>query len=205
MVIRYPNLPEATMDKLRVLGIAGSIRKGSYNQALLRAAAAEAPENMHIEIYEGLRQIPPYDNDVHEEGDPAVVRTLKELVRAADGLLIATPEYNYGIPGVLKNAIDWVSRPPNPMDGKPTAIMGASISNFGTVRAQMSLRQTFIFTNNRVMARPELMVFNTQQRFSEAGELTDDDTRKFLREFLESFAGWIEENAPRPVMAGSPL
>jgi chromate reductase len=193
------------MDKIRVLGIGGSLRKGSYNQALLRAAVHEAPDNVHIEIYEGLRQIPPYDNDVHEEGDPTIVRHLKELVSAADGLLIVTPEYNYGIPGVLKNAIDWISRPPNPMDGKPTAIMGASISNFGSVRAQMALRQTFVFTNNRVMSRPELMVFNARDRFSESGEITDKDTTKFLREFLQAFSGWIEEQAPRPVMAGSPV
>ncbi len=193
------------MAKVRVLGIAGSIRKGSYNRALLRAALEEVPEQMHIQVYEGLRELPPYDNDVHENGDPAGVRHLKQLIEAADGVLFVTPEYNYNIPGVLKNAIDWASRPENPMDGKPTAIMGASISNFGSVRAQLALRQTLLFTNNRVMARPELMVFNAADRFSESGELTDDSTRHFLREFLGAFQLWIEENAPKRLMAGSPV
>lgn len=192
------------MDKIRVLGIAGSIRRGSYNRALLRAALDEAPKDMHIETYEGLRELPHYDNDVHEAGDPAGVRHLKQLIEAADGLLFVTPEYNYNMPGVLKNAIDWASRPQNPMDGKPTAIMGASISNFGSVRAQLALRQTLLFTNNRVMARPELLVFNAADRFSESGDLTDETTRRFLREFLGAFEQWIQENTPTKLMAGSP-
>jgi chromate reductase len=189
----------------KVLAISGSLRRGSYNSALLRAAKELAPSGMHIEIYEGLREIPPYDNDVHQGGDPSLIRALKASISAADGLLIATPEYNYGIPGVLKNAIDWVSRPENPMDGKPTAIMGASPGNFGTVRAQMSLRQTFLFTNNAVMSRPELLVFGASKRFSESGELTDEDTKKFLREFLQAFDQWIAKNAPKQLMAGSPV
>lgn len=193
------------MEQLRVLGISGSLRKGSYNSALLRAAVAEAPENMRIEVYEGLREIPPFDQDVLDAGMPSVVRHLKEMVSAADGLLIVTPEYNYSIPGALKNAIDWVSRDPNPMDGKPTAIAGASPGNFGTVRGQLALRQSLLFTNNRLMTRPELLVFHAHKRFSESGELTDDGTRSLLREFLESFATWINEYAPKRVMAGSPV
>ncbi len=189
----------------KVLAISGSLRSGSYNTALLRAARETAPAGMHIQIYEGLREIPPYDEDVHAKGDPGIIRALKASIAAADGLLIASPEYNYGIPGVLKNAIDWISRPENPMDGKPTAIMGASTGNFGTVRAQMALRQTFLFTNNAVMSRPELLVFRANTRFSQSGELTDDDTKKFLREFLQSFDHWIARTAPKPVMAGSPV
>lgn len=190
---------------MKVFAISGSLRRGSYNTALLRAAREEAPEGMHIEMYEGLREIPPYDNDRHEAGDPALVRALKASIAAADGLLICSPEYNYSIPGVLKNAIDWISRPENPMDGKPTAIMGASIGNFGTVRAQLALRQSFLFTNNTVMNRPELLVFNAASRFSEDGNLTDQDTRRFLREFLQSFEAFIETNKPARLMAGSPV
>ena len=189
----------------KVLAISGSLRRGSFNSSLLRAAKELAPNGMHIEIYEGLREIPPYDNDVHEKGDPVIIRALKASIAAADGLLIATPEYNYGIPGVLKNAIDWVSRPENPMNGKPTAIMGASPGNFGTVRAQLALRQSFLFTNNAVMSRPELLVFGANKRFSESGKLTDEDTKRFLLEFLQAFEQWIARNAPKPVMAGSPL
>lgn len=189
----------------KVLAISGSLRKGSYNTALLRAATELAPTGMQIQIYEGLREIPPYDVDLHQKGDPGVVRALKASIAAADGLLIASPEYNYSMPGVLKNAIDWVSRPENPMDGKPTAILGASPGNFGTVRAQMALRQTFLFTNNMLMSRPELLVFGANKRFSESGELTDEDTKKFLREFLQSFDAWIAQTAPKPVMAGSPV
>ena len=189
----------------QILAISGSIRRGSYNTGLIRAAREAAPAGMHIELYEGLREIPPYDNDRHEEGDPAVVRALKAAIAASDGLLISTPEYNYSMTGVLKNAIDWVSRPENPMDGKPTAIMGASIGNFGTVRAQMALRQSLLFTNNRVMNRPELLVFNAGTRFSEDGRLTDETTRKLLKEFLDSFSRFVEENAPARRMAGSPV
>lgn len=190
----------------QVLAIPGSLRKGSFNRSLLQAAKELAPPGMSIEIYSGLREIPPYDDDVHESGDPAVVRALKASVAAADGLLIATPEYNYSMPGVLKNAIDWVSRPENPMDGKPTAIIGASPGNFGSVRAQMALRQSFLFTNNKVMSRPELLVFGANKRFSESGELTDRDTRKLLQEFLEAFNQWIATNSSSPrLAAGNPV
>lgn len=131
---------------IRVFGISGSLRKGSYNTALLRAAKELAPEGMQIEIYEGLGAIPPYNEDVREQGWPEPVRELRERIAAADALLVVTPEYNYSIPGVLKNAIDWASRPPNPpMAGKPAAIMGASGGNFGTARAQLHLRQIFTF------------------------------------------------------------
>src|SRR5690606_28963397 len=134
---------------LLVCGIAGSLRQGSYNRALLRAAQELAPPGMEIRVFERLREVPPYDADLEAMGDPEPVRALKQAIAEADALLIATPEYNHGVPGVLKNAIDWASRPPRSsvLSGKPTAIFGASPGVTGTARAQAALRQSFVFTN----------------------------------------------------------
>jgi len=177
---------------LRVLGIAGSLRAGSYNRALLEAARELAPAGMEIEIFAGLREIPPYDQDVDAAGAPEPVAALKRAIAGADALLVATPEYNYSVPGVLKNAIDWASRPAttSPLYGKPTAIMGASSGISGTIRAQLALRQSFLFTNSPTMIKPEVTVPRCADRFDASGRLTDETTRALLRQLVEALPAW---------------
>jgi len=175
---------------LRVLGISGSLRRGSYNTAALRAAQELAPPGMTIETFD-LAPIPLYNDDVRQQGFPPPVEQLRARIKAADALLIVTPEYNYSVPGVLKNAIDWASRPPEqPFDGKPIAIMGASPSALGTARAQYHMRQMFVFLNGLVLTRPEVMIASASTRFDAAGQLTDEATRGFVRSLLESLAAW---------------
>src|SRR5690606_14643975 len=141
---------------IHVLGISGSLRQHSYNTAALRAAMALAPAGMRIEAAD-IATIPLYNEDVRDQGWPAPVERLREQVRAADALLFVTPEYNYSVPGVLKNAIDWVSRPPEqPFAGKPAAVMGASPGRLGTARAQYHLRQSMVFLDVRLLNRPEV-------------------------------------------------
>ena len=178
---------------MNILGISGSLRAGSYNSALLRAARKVAPAGMDIDIYERLRAIPPYDADLDTEAPPEPVVDLRARVWAADGLLIATPEYNYGPPGVLKNAIDWASRPPatSPLKRKPIAIMGAAPGAFGSVRAQLSLRQAFLWTDSVVVGKPELMVFQAGQRFDGDGNLVDPQTRDLLAALLAALAALL--------------
>lgn len=178
---------------MNILGISGSLRAGSYNSALLRAARKVAPAGMDIDIYEGLRAIPPYDADLDTEAPPEPVVDLRARVRAADGLLIATPEYNYGPPGVLKNAIDWASRPPatSPLKRKSVAIMGAAPGAFGSVRAQLSLRQAFLWTDSVVVGKPELMVFQAGQRFDGDGNLVDPQTQDLLAALLAALAALV--------------
>jgi chromate reductase len=177
---------------MNVLGFAGSLRRGSYNRALLRAAVELAPAGMTIEIFD-LAAIPPFDADQDADGArPPAVEELKRRIRSADALLIATPEYNYSTSGVLKNAVDWASRPArgSPLDGKPVALMGASGGDSGTVRAQLSLRHSFVFTNSLVLNRPEVLVRRAQTRFDDKLRLTDEPTRKFVRQLLEALADW---------------
>lgn len=175
---------------IRVLGISGSLRKASYNTGLLRAAAELLPEGMTLELAD-ISAIPLYDQDVNDAGFPKPVQELREKVAAADALLIATPEYNYSIPGVLKNTIDWVSRPPNqPLSGKPLAIMGASPGMLGTARAQMALRQVFVFTNLLAINKPEVLVARAHEKFDAEGKLTDETTRKLIGELLAGLAAW---------------
>jgi chromate reductase, NAD(P)H dehydrogenase (quinone) len=185
---------------MRVCGIAGSLRKASYNRALLRAAMELAPAGMEIVAFDRLRDVPLYDADVEAAGDPEPVAALKTAIRSADALLVVTPEYNYGVPGVLKNAIDWASRPPTAsvLNGKPAAIMGASPGRTGTARAQLALRQSFVFTQTLVMPGPELLVAEASKRFSEDGRLTDETTRRFVRELLERLAAWTTRLCGRP-------
>ena len=144
---------------IRVAGFAGSLRKASFNRALLAAAVELAPQGMSIEVLE-IGGIPLYDADVEAGGDPAPVAEFKRRVGEADGLLIATPEYNLGVPGVTKNVIDWASRPPrnSVLDGKPVAVMGATPGMGGTARGQSQLRQAFVFTNSYALAQPEVLV-----------------------------------------------
>ncbi|NLE11039.1 MAG: NAD(P)H-dependent oxidoreductase [Actinobacteria bacterium] len=174
-----------------ILGIAGSLRAGSFNLGLLRAAAELAPEGVGLEIVT-LHDIPPYNADVQSLGDPGVVLDLKQHVAEADAVLIASPEYNYSIPGVLKNAIDWVSRPPklSPLRKKPVGIMGASGGESGTMRGQLALRQVFVFLDSYVMAQPELRVTKAAERFDSEGALTDEELRERLRAYLAALVEW---------------
>jgi chromate reductase, NAD(P)H dehydrogenase (quinone) len=185
----------ATADNKRninILAFAGSLRKGSYNKALLRAASELAPETLNIQMFD-LEEIPLYNADVEAQGDPERVQEFKEAIRAADGLLIATPEYNHGVPGVTKNAIDWASRPAKkaPLNEKPVGIIGASPGMTGTARGQSQLRQAFEFTNSYCMPQPEILVNRAHQKFDEDGKLTDEDTRKFLGKYLEALHEWV--------------
>lgn len=176
---------------IRILGIAGSLRQGSFNRATLRAAQELAPPGVEIDSFD-IAPIPLYNEDVHQQGYPPPVADFRARIKAADGLLIVTPEYNYSIPGVLKNAIDWASRPPEqPFDGKPIGLMGASPGAMGTSRAQYHLRQCFVFLNGLVMARPEVMIPAAGGKFDAAGRLTDQPTRDFIAAHLAAFKAWV--------------
>jgi len=178
------------MEQIHVLGMSGSLRKGSYNTALLAAASELLPEGMTLERFD-LSSIPLYNDDVRVLGYPKPVQELRDRIAAADALLIATPEYNYSIPGVLKNAVDWASRPPDPpLSGKPLAIVGASTGNFGTVRAQMHLRQVCVYCNMFPVNRPEVLVMRAREKFDASGRLADEDARGFLRDLLVALADW---------------
>jgi len=185
------------MKELRVLAFAGSLRKDSYNRALLRAAQELAPEDMRIDIFD-LIDVPLYNGDVEAEGDPEGVARLKQAIRAADGVLMATPEYNHGVPGVMKNAVDWASRPPRgaPLGGKPVAILGASPGMTGSARGQSQLRQAFEFTNSYAMPQPEILIFRAHEKFDAVGRLIDESTRRHLATFLLAFAAWIRLFSP---------
>ena len=175
---------------MRILGIPGSLRAASTNRGLLRVAQELAPPGVEIEIFD-LRELPPYDGDVEAVGDPEPVARLKHAIREADALLIATPEYNRGIPGVLKNAIDWASRPAlaPPLAGKLVALMGASTGMGGTVNAQRQLREALGFPRARVLEEPSLLVASSYEKFDADGRLVDDETRTRVRELLEALAG----------------
>ncbi|MBV9250153.1 MAG: NAD(P)H-dependent oxidoreductase [Acetobacteraceae bacterium] len=177
---------------IRILGIAGSLRKGSFNRASLRTAVELAPSGMTIDVFD-ISSIPLYNEDVRQQGFPPVVEDLRARIKSADGLLLVTPEYNYSIPGVLKNAIDWASRPPEqPFDGKPIGLMGASAGLMGTGRAQYHLRQCFVFLNGLVMNRPEVMIPAAQNKFDANGALTDQQTRDFIAAHLVAFKSWVQ-------------
>jgi chromate reductase, NAD(P)H dehydrogenase (quinone) len=178
-------------DVVTVLGISGSLRRGSYNTAALRAAVELAPAGMTVEPFD-LRPIPLYDEDVRQQGLPPAVEALRGRIRACDALLLATPEYNYSIPGVLKNAIDWASRPPEqPFDGKPLAIMGASPGRFGTTRAQHHLRQCFVSLNALILNRPEVMIAGAREAFDGEGRLVDDKAREMVARLLSALADFV--------------
>jgi chromate reductase len=176
--------------RVRILGIAGSLRKSSFNRAALRAAQELVPPNTALEIFD-LDAIPPFNED-DERTLPARVVELKKQIRVADAILLATPEYNYSVPGVLKNAIDWASRPygDNAWDGKPVAIMGASVGATGTARAQYHLRQSFVFLNMYALNRPEVMISNAAQRFDANGHLVDPTSRKLVEQLLGELVTW---------------
>jgi len=183
----------------RIVAFAGSLRRGSYNRALIRAAQELQPEGMSIEPIE-IGELPFYNADVEAGGEPPSVATFKDALRAADGILIATPEYNDGLPGALINALDWGSRLPgrSPFTGMPTALMGASPSQIGTARAQSYLRQVLGHLQARVLPPPELLVAKAHERFDTDLRLKDEGTRKVLGDLLLRFSRWIAREGACP-------
>ncbi len=179
--------------KITILGFAGSLRKGSYNKALLRAALEMVPPDAQIQTFD-LEGIPPFNQDL--ENQPVEkVKEFKARIRAADAILIVTPEYNYSIPGVLKNAIDSASRPygDNAFEGKPVAFMGASVGMLGTARAQYHLRQSCVFLNMYPLNQPEVMVPFAQDKIDPNGRLTDQKTREKIKELLQGLVAWTRK------------
>ena len=176
---------------LTFLGIAGSLRRDSYNRGLIRAAIEVAPAGIEVIPFD-LADIPMYNGDIEAEGDPTAVARFKRAIDDADAVVIATPEYNHCVPGVLKNAIDWASRPArgSVLTNKPVAVMGASSGRGGTARAQAHLRDGLAYTNGFVLPLPEVLVGRAQERFDERGNLTDADTREEVRDLLVSLAAW---------------
>src|SRR5690242_21413149 len=170
---------------VRILGIAGSLRGASYNRGALRAATTLVPDGATLDVFE-LDGIPGFNQD-DEQNPPAKVVELKRRIREADAILIVTPEYNYSVPGVLKNAIDWASRPygDNAWNGKPAAIMGASIGTIATARAQYHLRQMFVFLNVYAVMQPEVMIGNAHEKFDAEGNLMDETAKGLIRQLLE--------------------
>lgn len=175
---------------ITVLGISGSLRKQSYNTAALEAAMELAPPGMTL-VKADISDLPLYNQDLHTDVFPDVVERFRQQIHAADALLFVTPEYNYSIPGVLKNAIDWASRPPaQPFAGKPAAIMGVSPGAIGTARAQYHLRQVAVFLDLKLVNKPEVMIGGAKDRFDEAGKLIHQPTRDFVRQLLVSLHDW---------------
>jgi chromate reductase len=188
------------MNKLvRILGIAGSLRRQSYNRGALRAAQQLVPEGATLDVFD-LDGIPGFNQD-EEQNPPDKVVELKRRIREADAILFVTPEYNYSIPGVLKNAIDWASRPygESAWNGKPVAIMGASIGGIATARAQYHLRQIMVFLNMFPLNQPEVMIGNATERFDADGNLTDETTRDYMRKLLQNLVEWTRRiQQPQP-------
>jgi chromate reductase len=181
---------------IRILGIAGSLRRDSYNKAALHAATQLAPPDVTIDVFD-LIDIPQFNQD-HEHNPPAVVVELKRRIRAADAVLFVTPEYNYSIPGVLKNAIDWASRPfgCNAWSGKPAAIMGAATGGVGTARAQYHLRQIFVYLNIIPLNKPEVMISDAAHRFDLEGNMIHEPTKELIRELVVKLAEWSRRVTP---------
>ena len=173
-------------DQITILGIAGSLRKDSYNKGALRAAQALCPEGAKIEIYD-LAGLPLFNQDEERNPTPKVTE-FKQKVRAADAILLVTPEYNYGVPGVMKNALDIASRPygDNAWSGKPVALMSAALGVAGGIRAQYQVRQCFVFLNMDAVVQPEVAIGNAPQRFDDKGKLTDETSKKMIRQLLEN-------------------
>ena len=173
-------------DQIKILGIAGSLRKQSSNKGALRAVQKLCPEGAAIEVFD-LDGIPPFNQD-DEKNVPPKVNEFKQKIRSADAILLVTPEYNYGMPGVLKNAIDWASRPygDNAWSGKPVALMSAALSMGGGVRAQYQLRQAFVFLNMEAVIQPEVAIGNAPERFDKVGNLTDETSKKLIGQLLRN-------------------
>lgn len=181
----------------RVVVLVGSLRKASYNRMVANSLAELAPAGMEIEILPSIGEIPHYDSDLQAEGFPAAVLSMGAAIKAADGIVIVTPEYNYSIPGVLKNAIDWFSRlPDTPFAGKPLAIQSASMGGLGGARAQYQLRQVLVFLDAMVLNKPEIMIGVVQNKVDVvSGKLVDPDTRVFVGKQLAALGALIEKLA----------
>src|ERR1700688_829927 len=187
---------------VRILGIAGSLRRGSYNQAALRAATLLVPKNSEIDPFQ-LDHIPMFNED-DEKRPPSSVLDLKKRIRRADALLIVTPEYNYSISGVLKNAIDWACRPygDSAWSGKAAAIMGASPSAIGTARAQHHLRQILVALNLFTLNQPEVVIADAAHRFDENGNLIHEPTKQLIQELLKNLVDWTRRISSAPALPG---
>lgn len=182
------------MNKIKILGVVGSLRKDSYNHFALKAAQELVPDDAVLDLIE-LHGIPVFDQD-NEMVSPTSVLAFKKQILAADAILFATPEYNYSVPGVLKNAIDWASRPygDSVWQGKPAAIMGASVGSLGTARAQYHLRQILVSLNMPVLNQPEVMIGNAAKAFNQDGKLTDEKTRQFIQQLLIELVRLVKIN-----------
>jgi chromate reductase len=180
---------------LKILGLAGSLRRASSHRGLIRAAQELAPRGVTVEPYERLDGIPFFNQDVEDQGDPAPVKNFKEKIRQADAVLIATPEYDYAIPGVLTNALDWGLRPPSPFRHKPVGIMGTSPGGVGTARGQMVLRQILLHPPAYVMPEPQMLLPYALERFDvQTGDLVDERTRESMHRLLRALAEWTERS-----------
>lgn len=179
------------MHRVRIAGISGSLRNGSYNTMLLKAAQGVLPDGASLEIV-GIGNLPLYNEDDRVSGPPEAVRRFKERLSDLDAILFAVPEYNYSFTGVLKNAIDWASRPTDtsPLSGKPVAIMGASLGAFGTVRAQLHLRQVCVFCDMLPINKPEILVREPEKKFAQDGRLVDGPTEELLRQLVHELVRW---------------
>ena len=190
-------------DQIKILGIAGSLRKQSYNKGALRAAQKLCPEGATIEVFD-LEGIPPFNQD-DEKSAPPKVNEFKQKIRNADAILLVTPEYNYGMPGMLKNAIDWASRPygDNAWSGKPVALMSAALSMGGGVRAQYQLRQCFVFLNMDAVVQPEVAIANAPERFDKEGNLTDETSKKLIGQLLRNLVDKVRLLRQAPMKAAA--
>lgn len=188
------SLRKNEMEKtIKILGIAGSLREGSLNRGALRAAVEVAPECSTIEIFD-IAGIPEFVQG-QDENPPAKVADFKKQIRAADAVMFCSPEYNYSLPGVLKNAIDWASRPygDNAWEGKPAAIMGVSPSVIGTARMQYHLRQIMVFLDMHPINKPEVMIGKAAEKFDADGNLTDETTRDYIRQLIQNLVDWTQK------------
>lgn len=192
---RSPQLEKIMPTNLTIIAISGSLRSKSYNTSLLRAMQHLAKQTMSLDIAR-LNGIPVYDGDDEDaKGVPRIVTELAERIRAADGVVIATPEYNFSIPGGLKNATDWISRVKNqPFGGKPVGIVGAAAGPLGTARSQYQLRQNLVGLSALTMSKPEVFVGSAHTKFADDGSLADDETAKFLKIWLDAFETWVRRS-----------
>ena len=176
---------------LNIVGLCGSLRTASINRAVLKLAGAVMPSGMTLDVAE-IRDVPFFDGDVLAQGFPATVTALRERIGKADGVVIATPEYNFSIPGVLKNTLDWLSRGDNQAFAfKPVAVLSASPGPLGGARVQYDLRRVMLFMNGQVLAKPEVFIGGASGKFSLEGECTDATTRQFVSDQMAAFARWI--------------